>query len=281
MFRQLTDTAKAGLFYALALALAFGCAAAAPLLGERVTLLNMFTSLLAVLLMQLVVTRDGYSRAGWAGLGLHKAGLRAWGLAIALPFLVIAFSYVVVWLSGIAWFAVPADFPGAAGLLIDFLLGFAVVGLTAALAEEIGWRGYLLPRLTSLGQKRALLLSGLLHGIWHLPVMLLTPYYHNVGSPLIVVPLFLATLTFAGVFYGYLRLMTDSIWPVAIAHSALNAFWNIFARFTASASPVALAYLAGEAGLLPLIATAAGAGWLAYLARARTPRVRLAVAPQD
>jgi len=33
--------------------------------------------LLDVLLMLLVVTRDGYTEAGWAALGLHHAGVRA------------------------------------------------------------------------------------------------------------------------------------------------------------------------------------------------------------
>src|SRR4029079_19235148 len=77
-----------------------------------------------------------------------------------------------------------------------------------AFGEELGWRGYLLPQLSAIGPRRALLLSGLLQGIWHLPMLLLTPYYHSAGTPLIVVPLFLATLTLTGVIYGELRLMT-------------------------------------------------------------------------
>ncbi|REJ33335.1 MAG: CPBP family intramembrane metalloprotease domain-containing protein, partial [Bacillota bacterium] len=39
-----------------------------------------------------------------------------------------------------------------------------------ALGEEIGWRGYLLPQLAGLGRRRALLLSGFLWSIWHLPL---------------------------------------------------------------------------------------------------------------
>jgi CAAX protease family protein len=88
--------------------------------------------------------------------------------------------------------------------LLDLL--FELIFTTIfGLAEEIGWRGYLLPHLVPLGRSRALLLSGLLHGLWHLPIMLMTSTYHENGNRLIVVALFLLSLTAAGVLYGYLR----------------------------------------------------------------------------
>lgn len=163
---------------------------------------------------------------------------------------------------------------GALAMLpIEFVLAM-VIALPLAFGEEIGWRGYLLPHLSALGHGRALLLSGLLHGIWHLPILLLTPYYHNAGNPLIVVALFLATLTLAGVLYGYLRLTTGSVWPAVLAHGAANGFWGMFTALTITASPLALEYLAGESGVLPLIATAILAGWLAYRLHQRTCMVR-------
>ena len=48
-------------------------------------------------------------------------------------------------------------------------------------------------------------LVGFLHGVWHLPLMLLTTAYNPVGDRFIVVPLFLAVLTAAGILYGYPR----------------------------------------------------------------------------
>jgi len=60
---------------------------------------------------------------------------------------------------------------------------------------------------------------------------LLTPYYHSTGNPLIVVPLFLATLTLTGVVYGELRLMTGSVWPATLAHGAGNSGVAIIGRF--------------------------------------------------
>jgi membrane protease YdiL (CAAX protease family) len=89
---------------------------------------------------------------------------------------------------------------------------------------------------------------------------LLTPYYHSAGNRPIVTTLFLGTLT--GVLYGYLRLTTDSAWPAVIAHCGGNVVWGLCTTLTVSASPVALEYLAGESGLLPLSATAVVAIWL-------------------
>jgi hypothetical protein len=62
---------KATIYYAIAFALAFVIALLGEQIGEKSTLLTLFTPLTAVLLMLLVVTRDGYSRKGWKVLTLH------------------------------------------------------------------------------------------------------------------------------------------------------------------------------------------------------------------
>lgn len=261
MFRNLTDRAKATIFYALALCLGFGTLLLAPVFGALILVMYMFTPLLAVLLMQLLVTRDGYTRAGWTVLGLHRAGFRAWGLALLLPGLILSFGYSVVWLTGIA--SPTLDAWGLVTLPLNLVLSM-LLDVPLAFGEELGWRGYLLPQLSSIGRRRALLLSGLLQGIWHLPMLLLTPYYHSAGNPLIVVPLFLATLTLTGVIYGELRLMTGSVWPAALAHGAGNSFWSTLTGLTITTSPLALEYLAGESGVLPLLGLVVVAGWVLH-----------------
>ena len=80
--------------------------------------------------------------------------------------------------------------------------------------------------------------------------MLTTDYYHNAGNPLLVVPLFLITLTLAGVFYGFLRIWTGSVWPVAIAHAAANMAWEIMTEMTQTKSALVLEYIGGESGVI-------------------------------
>jgi membrane protease YdiL (CAAX protease family) len=148
--------------------------------------------------------------------------------------------------------------------LFNILRGL-ILSMFLALAEEIGWRGYLLPNLLPLGRARALLLSGLLQGIWHLPIILLTPFYHSSGGRWVVAILFLLTLTAAGVFYGYLRLTTNSVWPAALAHGAFNMFWTTFTAITiAVGSADMLEYWAGESGVITLVEVALVAAWLIY-----------------
>jgi membrane protease YdiL (CAAX protease family) len=263
MFRNFSGLAKAGVFYALTFALALAVAFLSPVLGEDILLFSMFTPLVSVLLMFFVVTRDGYSRAGWLSLGLHRPGLLSWGLAVLIPLLVLGGSYGVAWSIGVG----QPNVPGGQELLAlvpRLLISIAIGTLLGALGEEIGWRGYLLPHLMPLGRTRAMLVTGFLHGVWHLPGMLLTPFYHGLGNRFIVVPLFLLSITVAGVFYGYLRLTSDSVWPAAIAHRAVNTIWDQFATLTVVVSPVALEYLAGESGVFTLIGIVLAAGWLLH-----------------
>lgn len=263
MYTHFKPLTKAIWFYSLAFGLSLAVALLAPLLGANTPSVAMFTPLAAVLLMFFVVTRDGYSKASWQELGLHRTGWRSWGLAVLVPLLVLGVAYSVAWSLGVGQLMVPS---GQQLLILPFklLISIAIGALLGALGEEVGWRGYLLPHLLSLGQTRALLLSGLLHGVWHLPVMLLTPYYHHLGNRYIVVTLFLLSLTAAGVFFGYLRLTTGSVWPAAIAHRAWNTFSDRFATLTVAVSPLALEYLAGESGLVTLIGIVLVAVWLLY-----------------
>ena len=263
MFRNLSNLVKAGIFYGLAFGLALAVALLSQVFGEGVLIISMFTPLMAVLLMFFVVTRDGYSRTGWLSLGLHRPGVRSWGLAVLMPLIAIGVAYGAAWSIGVGQPNIPS---GQELLVLPFqlLISIAIGTLLGALGEEVGWRGYLLPHLMPLGPTRAMLVTGFLHGVWHLPGMLLTPYYHGLGNRFIVVPLFLLSITVAGVFYGYLRLTNDSVWPTAIAHRAVNTFWDQFTILTVPVSPLALEYLAGESGLFTLFWIIVIARWLLF-----------------
>ena len=273
MFTNLTNSTKGFLFFALAFGLTVAVSLLYPILGEAAMFIHMYTPTLAVLIMMLVVTRDGYSKAGWATLGLHRLGLRWWLLALFGPLAVMSALYGFVWSIGVGQFALPD------GFTVDKLASNLSIGLGMAIAhglgEEIGFRGYLLPRLMHLGTAPALLLSGLAHAIWHFPLMLLTTIYPILGNWFIVGPIILLTLTTAGVFYGYLQLRSKSVWPATLAHGVINTSFEWFAMFTITASPLALEYLVGEKGVLTLAATALAAGMILY--RLRRRRAALAI----
>jgi membrane protease YdiL (CAAX protease family) len=275
MFSQFSSPAKATQYFSLALSLILLLALLGQGLGETLLAIAMFTPLAAVLLMQFIITRDGATRDGWRILGLHRLGLRAWGFAILGPFFALLCTYGIAWGTGMGRLdpgvldrVIMLDGPVSILQTIFIILRGLLISTLLALGEEIGWRGYMLPHLLVLGRTRALLLSGLLHGIWHLPLLLLTPFYHTSGDRWTVIPLFLLTLTAAGVFYGYLRLTSGSVWPAALAHGAFNMFWSTFSAMTiAVTSAEVLEFWAGESGIITLIQVLLAAAWLIYRLR--------------
>jgi membrane protease YdiL (CAAX protease family) len=263
MTTGLSTLQKAAVFSALVVVLALGAAGAIQIFdlpnGLRSSALYMMVPAATVLLMLLVVTRDGYIRAGWASLGLHRLGLRSWGVAIIAPVVVSLVGTAIVWATPLASFVAPSD-------SLSTVVGFVqlvLFTLTLSLGEELGWRGYLLPRLLPLGRTPALLVTGLVWAAWHLPLIYLTPLYHADGNRWIVVPLFVVTIVAGSFVFGYLRLWTDSVWPAALAHSAHNGAWGTLAAFSVTTSPVVVdEYLVGDNGILILIGTAMVAWWL-------------------
>jgi membrane protease YdiL (CAAX protease family) len=201
---------------------------------------------------------------------------------VLIPLLVVGSAYSLVWVSGLADFTVPPDFKDVSLLLVPVFLIWVIAknALTGSLGEELGWRGYLLPRLTAaLGVRWALPLSGLLWGIWHLPVIFLTPLYHAEGNLLIIVPLFLTVVTIMGVIPGYLRLSTNSVWPAVIFHTAQNVFWYLCRTATITSSPLVTEYLAGESGILLLFGYALVVVAIVLISRHRlnNPRAQMEI----
>src|SRR5215207_4960371 len=264
MFTKLTDTRKAAIFAVLVLCMSVGAALLIRILelppGLAMWTLWSFTPTVAALIMLLVVTREGYSREGWKSLGLHRLGLNVWWIAFGLTLLITVAASAIVWATPLASFVMPEG--GIVDPLIGFLIQVVILTLTFALWEEIGIRGYLLPRLLSLGRKRALALSGLVWATWHMPLILLTPVF-PVGNKLISLPLFYGTVVAASFFYGYLRIYTGSVWPASIAHAVHNAAWGILGVFTVTSYPIFVnKYLVGDFGVLILVGAVIGAVWL-------------------
>ena len=186
----------------------------------------------------------------------------------------------VVWATPLASFGVPEG--GIINPVINFLIQFVILVLWFALGEEIGMRGYLQPRLMSLGRNRALLVVGLVWGTWHMPLYYFVAKLFPVGNVLFFVPLFYGTIVAASFFFGYLRIYTGSTWPAAIAHSVHNAAWGVLGALTVTSSPVLVnLYLVGDYGLLILIGTVIGAIWVGYYLRGGMNEAQSSGAPSD
>jgi membrane protease YdiL (CAAX protease family) len=262
MFKTLTDTSKAAVFTGLVLILAVAAALAINALGLASNELAWgavwsITPVLATLIMLLVITREGYSRKGWQSLGLGRLGLRMWPIAFFGTLAITVAATAAVWATPLASVTAPAG--GIINSTVSLVIQVLILATTFALAEEIGIRGYLLPKLLPLGRKRALLVSGLVWATWHMPLLFLTSLI-PVGNKVIGVPLFYAAVVAGSFFYGYLRIASCSLWPASIAHAVHNSAWGLMVAFTATSSPVLVnSYLLGDSGIVITVGAALGA----------------------
>lgn len=190
----------------------------------------MFVPALAVVITRKYITHEGWADAGlkW---GQFKDYLQVWLLAPLLFAVIFILTYILGakpdWDLNIFTASAGLDLPAPAPYMIAgiFLLTLLVtpfVNSIAGLGEELGWRGHLLPHLLPLGQKKALLISGLIWGLWHVPLVLFLGFggYNNVIAGAIF---FTAMVTMLGVYFGYLRLRSGSTILAGWAHGVFNS----------------------------------------------------------
>ena len=104
-----------------------------------------------------------------------------------------------------------------------------------AFGEELGWRAYLLPKLLPLGYRPAVLLSGVIWGVWHWPILAMGYNYgfDYPGFPWTGMAAFLVFTVGAGTFLAELTVREGSVWPASIGHGAINAIAGISLLFVA------------------------------------------------
>lgn len=227
----------------------------------------MLTPTIAALVVLLGIERTGWRGfARRVGLGLGERPGRTvlgavivlvvfwWGSAL-VPLVAAAFGWMRLDFSGGAL----AGLPGVAESQVPpwalIVISFAQVPIAAlipngilAAGEEIGWRGYLLPALMRWGTIGAVVVSGVIWGLWHSPLILLG---YNFGTrawwgPLVMV----AGCIAVGAILGWVRLRTGSVWPAAVGHGSLNAAAGIGTLLAAGQpNPVLISPL-GVAGWL-------------------------------
>ncbi len=93
-----------------------------------------------------------------------------------------------------------------------------------AFAEEVGWRGYFLPRaMERFGRWEGLVLHGAVWGLWYAPVLFFTSYgrLDSVGAAEKSLG-FIVTCVLLGTLFGWLRLVSKSLVPVVLANTTLT-----------------------------------------------------------
>lgn len=119
-------------------------------------------------------------------------------------------------------------------LAIGIFIG-PLLNIITTSGEEIGWRGYLLPKLIEMYSPRiSIVISGIIWGLWHAPIIAMG---HNYGTGYPTAPWggILAMVIFClfiGSIFSFLTIRTKSFLPASIAHGSLNGFAAISIWFT-------------------------------------------------
>jgi uncharacterized protein len=214
-----------------------------PILGQYTIMIVMWVPALATFITTRWVTGEGMKVTNLR-VGRLKPYLVS-ALVIPLVFFVI---YGLTWLLGLGqpdWnldslrqlmAGAGADIstmPPAPALLAaiffsSLIIGPLVNGL-AALGEEVGWRGYLLPKLMPLGKGRAYSLVGVIWGLWHAPLIWMG--FNYPGYPLLGILWFCAVTTAMSIYINEQTLRNRSTLLAGWIHGAINGqaygIWRI------------------------------------------------------
>lgn len=105
------------------------------------------------------------------------------------------------------------------------LLGMVVFFITATF-EEIGWRGYMVPKLASIGINAylAYAIVAVIWATWHMPYINELTWVSSVQEdvPSSIPRLYLMFFAYS-ILYNEIRLITGSVWSVVLFHSFVNA----------------------------------------------------------
>lgn len=230
------------------------------LFGHAGSLAYMWCPGLAAIISTFITARS-FKAIGWT---THPKWL---ALGWLIPVAYASISYGLVWITGLGgvpsatfleraritlnmptrpdWMVIAAAF----GFISVILLPPSMIG---GLGEEIGWRGFLFPELSSwVGPRMACIVSGIIWAAWHTPALL--SGYGGEGTPRAYqIACFTAMVLTSACVLGWLRLKSGSIWPTALVHATHNSVIQLFFDHI-TAKRTWTPYLIGEFGCAMLV----------------------------
>ncbi|MCK4452136.1 MAG: CPBP family intramembrane metalloprotease [Anaerolineae bacterium] len=232
------------------------------LYGQLIIAAVMWVPTVATILTIRFVTHEGF--------GITNLRIGSWKpyftSALVVP-ACFAVTYGLTWLLGLGqpdwqltdFYALvvsggadPSEMPPPALFLPALFLASLVIGPTVngifGFGEEFGWRGYLLPKLMPLGKFKAYLISGVLWGLWHAPLILIG--FNYPGYPVLGIVAMAGMTTALGVYINELTLRDRSSILAGWIHGAFNGqAYGIWRLLFPDVNPL----LGGMTGLVGMV----------------------------
>ena len=208
----------------------------------------------------IVIAIKNYHKISMLGVSIGKATPLLLGLF--LPVIYLTLSYLLAWVitkdptRGFEALALDLGWKDGSGdLPFLFVLTHVAVGIFPSMAgafgEELGWRGFMYPVMERVhGRKKALLVSGGIQALWHLPLVL-------AGLYVIETPLWYGVIMFMiyevvlCTILAWLRSVSKSILPPLLIHASSNLVGQLVLNELSTKSGVP--YLAGETGIITIV----------------------------
>ncbi len=232
------------------------------LYGQLAIVGVMWVPALATALTVKLITHEGF-----AGANLRFGSWRPYlKTALVIP-TIFALIYALTWLLGLGqpdWqLQTMRDLMSAAGADLSRMPQPAtiILGTLAAtllitpflnslvgFGEELGWRGFLLPKLMPLGKARAYLLMGVIWGMWHAPLVVIG--FNYPGYPILGILWMIGLTTTLGIYINELSLRHRSSILAAWMHGVFNSQgYGIWRLLFPAVNPL----LGGMTGLVAIL----------------------------
>jgi len=157
---------------------------------------------------------------GRTGVAQLLARIGKWQVGVRFYLFAIGYMAATKLLAALIHRIARGEWPTFGDTPLPLILGAILVSTWVQAGEEVGWRGYALPRLaTYLGLGGASVLLGVIWALWHLPLF----YLQGSGSEGQSFPVYLLHVTALSVAMSWLYWKTEgSLLLVMLMHASVN-----------------------------------------------------------
>jgi uncharacterized protein len=183
------------------------------------SVLGMFGPGIAAVIMRLFISNEGLR----GSLGPVRRKGRYFALAAVGPALFVLATVGIAVATGLSEFTLGSEKPLWYVALVLLAVGTPMAAVLA-FGEEYGWRGYLLPKLLSLGEVKASLIIALIWAPWHIPVLFAGLNYGGENTAAVLAFMIVTGIGLSLLFTRMFVAAGGSVLVVAVMHGSLNAF---------------------------------------------------------